>query len=53
MINIIINLKSHSIKRAFKIFKKTLLSIKSVVLILIFNTLKKSQSQFNKNYIFT
>ena len=52
IINITISLKLHLIKRVFKISDKIIILLKSVMLILIFNILKKCQSQFNKNYTF-
>ena len=53
MANIMISSKSHLIKRALKIASKTIILLRSAVLILISNILKKCQPQFNKDYIFT
>ena len=50
--NITINLKLNSIKKNFKIASKTVILSKSIILISIFNILKKLQSQLNKDYIF-
>ena len=50
--NIIINSKLNLMKKAFKIVSKTVILFKSAILISIFNILKKSQSQSDKNYIF-